>query len=118
MPRENVSKQGLPKTCERVCKQFKNLIMKWKIIFSILFVVMIGIYNSRAQTQIISRKVIDDKNQPLAKATVKVKNGKAGTSTDDQGKFSLSVSSLTVDLEISFTGCETVEQKVNNGDEP
>ena len=92
--------------------------MKWKIIFSILFVVMIGIYNSRAQTQIISGKVIDDKNQPLAKATVKVKNGKAGTSTDDEGKFSLSVSSLPVDLEISFTGYETVEQKVNNGDEP
>ena len=90
--------------------------MKWKIIFSILSVAMIGIYNSRAQTQIISGKVTDDKNQPLANATVKVKNGKAGTFTDQQGKFSLSVSLVPVNLEISFTGYETVEQKVNNGD--
>jgi len=70
-----------------------------------------------AQTKNISGKVVDEKNQPLVKATVKVKDGTPATETDEHGKFTLSVPSLPVSLEISHTEHETVEWKVNNEDE-
>jgi outer membrane receptor protein involved in Fe transport len=91
--------------------------MKWKPIFLIAFVSIAVMHRAIAQTQHISGKVVDDKNQPLAKTTVKVKNGTLATETDDQGKFSLSVPSLPVNLEVSHTEYETASWKVNNGDE-
>jgi outer membrane receptor protein involved in Fe transport len=87
--------------------------MKWKPIFLMAFVSIAAICAS-AQTKNISGKVVDDKNQPLAKATVKVKDGTPTTETDERGKFTLSVASLPVSLEISHTEHETVDWKVNN----
>ena len=90
--------------------------MKWKPILAFMLVSFVAIC-ATAQTKSISGKVVDDKNQPLAKATVKVKDGTLTTETDEQGRFKLSVLSLPVDLEISHAEHETVEQKVTNEDE-
>ena len=90
--------------------------MKWKPIFVIVFVSIVAM-RATAQIKNISGKVVDDKNQPLAKATVKVKDGTSTTETDEQGKFTLPVPSLPVNLEISHAEYQTVEWKVNNGDD-
>ena len=90
--------------------------MKWKPIFVIVFVSIVAM-RATAQIKNISGKVVDDKNQPLAKATVKVKDGTSTTETDEQGKFTLPVPSLPVNLEISHAEYQTVEWKVNNDDE-
>jgi outer membrane receptor protein involved in Fe transport len=91
--------------------------MKWKPILLVAFVSMLAITRAMAQTKNISGKVVDDKNQPLAKATVKVKEGTVITETDEQGKFTLSVPSLPINLEISHAEHETIERKVNSEDE-
>ena len=90
--------------------------MKWKPIFLIAFVSIVAM-RATAQTKNISGKVVDDKNQPLAKATVKIKDGTPTTETDEQGKFNLTVSTLPVNLEISHTEYESVQWNVINGDE-
>ncbi|NJO24729.1 MAG: carboxypeptidase-like regulatory domain-containing protein, partial [Bacteroidia bacterium] len=53
--------------------------------------------------------MINDKSQPVARASVKIKNTLDGAITDEQGKFSLPAPTLPVTLEISSVGFETEE---------
>jgi len=66
---------------------------------------------SQSQPVTVTGKVTNEKNEPLPFATVKVKNGKEGTKTDEQGRFSLTVASLPVLLEITST--EYNPEKIN-----
>ena len=64
----------------------------------------------------VTGKVIDKKeNKPVAGATVQVKGTPSiGTTTDENGNFSLKVPSLNVTLEVSSVGLFTQEIKLNN----
>jgi outer membrane receptor protein involved in Fe transport len=77
----------------------------------------IGCIAALSQNKFITGKVTNEKNEPLAKATVKVKNGKEGTLTDDMGKFSLTVVLLPVTLVISFAELNPEEVTVTTAGE-
>ncbi|MEO6732465.1 MAG: TonB-dependent receptor [Ferruginibacter sp.] len=57
-----------------------------------------------AQNQAVTGKVTDEKGVGIAKASVIVKGGKTGTSTDENGVFDLSVPSATKAVVISSQG--------------
>lgn len=65
-----------------------------------------------AQSKTVTGKVTDEKNEPVAGASVKIKNGTGGTITDAMGKFSLQVASLPVTLLFSHQEFIPVEKPV------
>lgn len=67
--------------------------------------------NIYAQTVPITGTVVDENGQPLVGAGVKSKDGKAGTTSDVNGKFSIRVSVGTT-LTISFIGYAPLDVKV------
>jgi len=56
----------------------------------------------------VTGKVVDDKGQPLAGASIRIKGSNTGTTTDTSGVFSLEVPDNTI-LIISFLGYESRE---------
>ena len=58
----------------------------------------------QAQTTTISGTVRDKEGQPLSNASVAVKNGGPATTTNQNGQFSLTLSTQNPVLVISFTG--------------
>lgn len=69
-----------------------------------------------SQNQTITGRITNEAKEPLANASVTVKNMKTGASADKDGRFSLTVSSLPVTLEISSVGYVTREVAVTNTD--
>src|SRR3569833_818043 len=65
-----------------------------------------------AQTKKISGTVVDENNQPLPGATVKVKSGTAAA-TDTEGKFTINEPAATNVLLISFVGYNNQEVQIN-----
>ncbi len=61
--------------------------------------------------KIIKGKISDEKGQPLAGVSVKVKDAKSGTYTNESGEFFLEVADNAI-LEISYVGFESVEVTV------
>jgi len=61
-----------------------------------------------AQNRIISGKVTDERGVPVSNATVQVKGGNKGTSTDDAGNFTISVGpkAILIVSSISFASQE------------
>src|SRR6186713_1876143 len=61
-----------------------------------------------AQNRIISGKVTDERGVPVSNATVQVKGGNKGTSTDDAGSFTISVGpkAILIVSSISFASQE------------
>ncbi len=57
----------------------------------------------------ISGKVTDGKGDPIANASVTVKGSKVGTTTNDEGNFTLSLTANAKTLVISAVGSETKE---------
>ncbi len=49
-----------------------------------------------AQTRTVTGKVTDEKGDPIPFATIKVKNGKQGTTADDNGNYSIKVANGTI----------------------
>ncbi|WEK36035.1 MAG: TonB-dependent receptor [Candidatus Pseudobacter hemicellulosilyticus] len=70
------------------------------------------IFSSADTVRPIKGTVLDDKGNPLAGASITIKNADGGASTDADGKFQLSVSSDRQVLVISFTGFQTRELMV------
>ncbi|WP_165044081.1 SusC/RagA family TonB-linked outer membrane protein [Dysgonomonas sp. ZJ709] len=62
----------------------------------------------------IKGKIIDETGEPLIGVTVKVKNSTAGTITDVDGNFSLTVPGSTSVLEISYVGYLTQNITIGN----
>ncbi len=58
--------------------------------------------------------VRDERGEPLAGATVRVKSGSAGTSTDASGKFTIEAEEGDM-LVVSYTGYTTIEVTVGSG---
>ena len=74
--------------------------------FLILILATTSLY---AQTKTITGTVKDDKGNGLPGASVIEKTSKAGTKTDVNGKFSLSVPATAKTITISFIGMDTKE---------
>lgn len=69
-----------------------------------------------AQSITLAGSVQDESDIPLAGVSVLVKGTKAGTMTDGDGKFSISVKSLPVTLAFSFLGMEADDLVVNSSE--
>ena len=67
----------------------------------------------QAQTKVtVSGTVTDQSGEPLIGVSVLDKNTKAGTATDVDGNFTVTVNKGTV-LQFSYVGCKPAEYKVN-----
>jgi TonB-linked SusC/RagA family outer membrane protein len=86
-----------------------------KSLFVFCLLLCCGYINVYAQQKVaISGSVVNENGQPLAGATV-VENSTSNTIlTDQQGHFSLSVSSGNTSLEVSYTGYTTAVVPVND----
>jgi TonB-linked SusC/RagA family outer membrane protein len=61
----------------------------------------------------VKGRVVNENGEPVAGASVKIKGTDIGTSTNENGEFTLNVSDSNMVLVISGTNIETVEVKIN-----
>lgn len=67
-----------------------------------------------SQTKTISGVINDESGKPVAGASVKVVQTKVGTTTNENGRFKLSLPAGNATLEISYVGFETQRIKITN----
>lgn len=81
--------------------------MKLKFLLGFLFFITLSI----AQTGTVSGTILDKEfdNEPLPFANITIKGTTQGSSTDDQGKFSISLKPGSYTLVIAYLGYETAE---------
>lgn len=73
--------------------------------------------SSPSQVERVTGKILDDvTGNPLAGASVAVKDSKQVTTTDGKGVFSLSVTSLNIMVVASYVGYETQELRVKRNE--
>lgn len=84
---------------------------KLLMIFIGLFVVMSSLL---AQTRVITGKVFDEKGAPIANASVLVKGTTVGTTTKDDGSFSLNVPASAKELVIASVNYAKQEIKITS----
>src|ERR1700748_2267162 len=83
-----------------------------KYVFLLFFVLSAAA--AFAQSNVVSGKVFDETNQPLAGATVTVKGTQKSAGTDANGNFRLTgLSNGTITLQVSFVGYKTTEKIVS-----
>ncbi len=88
--------------------------MKFKTNLLLLAVLSIGFLSSRAQDFSVSGKIKNSvTGEPLAGATVAIKNSRTSTFTDNAGSFTIQVPSAGSVLVISFVGMKTSEQAIH-----
>ncbi|WP_315817895.1 TonB-dependent receptor plug domain-containing protein [Paraflavitalea speifideaquila] len=73
------------------------------------FLFLLALQVARAQDKIITGTISDEKNVPLAGASVSVKGAKSGVSTDAVGNFRITVPASTTALVITYVGYEQAE---------
>jgi TonB-linked SusC/RagA family outer membrane protein len=71
--------------------------------------------NAGSQNRLVSGRVLDAKNQPLAGATVAEKGGKRSVLTTNDGSFKISVSGDGAVLVVSYVGYQTQETAASSG---
>ena len=59
---------------------------------------------SQAQTKTITGKILDEKGNPVAGASIVVKGGTAGTTTDATGHYKLNAPAGTTTVVVSYIG--------------
>ena len=64
----------------------------------------------------ITGKIVSDAGVPLVGASIKLKGSSIGTSTDENGKFILSVPATGSVLEFSFVGYESIELTIKSNE--
>ncbi|HEY1113674.1 MAG TPA: carboxypeptidase-like regulatory domain-containing protein, partial [Chitinophagaceae bacterium] len=79
-----------------------------------VFLSMFFFLSSLAQERVLTGTVRDDKQAPLAGATVSVKETKAMTTTDANGQFSIRVGANGKTLVISYVGMEAREVAIGS----
>lgn len=80
--------------------------------FSVLFILLVSAGLAQAQSS-VSGKIANERGEPLAGASVRVKNSGTGTTTNEEGSFSMNVTSLNVTLVVSSVGFKTKEIHLN-----
>ncbi|MEJ5056507.1 SusC/RagA family TonB-linked outer membrane protein [Sphingobacterium sp. MYb382] len=89
-----------------------NLLARYVMTFTLLLVSCMVM----AQTRVLSGKVVDEIDAPLAGATLKIKGGTQATLSDQEGNFSLTVPTTAQWLEVSFIGYTTKEVPIAGGE--
>jgi TonB-linked SusC/RagA family outer membrane protein len=89
------------------------ILSKRKYAFMLLLVLISGI-KTIAQTSTIKGKVTDEQMQPLPGVTVLVKGTTTGTSTDNNGEYSLAVADRNGTLVVSYIGYISKEVAISN----
>lgn len=85
--------------------------MKLKLIITFLLIAVIGYaQNKGTLTGTLTDK--DLNNEPLPFANVAVKGTNTGVTTDETGKYNLSLEAGTYTIQFSFLGYETIEEKI------
>jgi hypothetical protein len=84
--------------------------MKLKFLFFILFICSTVLAQKGTISGVLTDK--DMNNEPLPFANVQIKGTTIGTTTDENGKYSLNVESGNYTLQLSFLGYETIEVPV------
>jgi TonB-linked SusC/RagA family outer membrane protein len=90
--------------------------MRKKALNKILLLV-IGVFiffHSHAQQKTVTGSVLDEKGQPLSGATITVKGFKTATTTDANGKFTLTIPPGGKSLVVSFVGMADREVAIGN----
>src|SRR5687768_2516089 len=78
------------------------------------FLCVLFVSLSYAQERVVTGRVTDESGLPLFKATVDLQGGRATTTTDANGNFSLSVPANATALVISYVGMQTQTVSINN----
>src|SRR5215204_2865560 len=68
-----------------------------------------------AQDRVITGKITDENGQPVMRSTVQVKGTNVGTTTTDDGSFSLQVHVNARTLVVSFIGMANKEVSLRSG---
>ncbi|MCA6422111.1 MAG: TonB-dependent receptor [Flavobacterium sp.] len=85
--------------------------MKLKLIVTFLLLTVLGFAQNKGTiTGTLTDK--DLNNEPLPFANVMLKGTSIGVTSDDKGKYSISVDAGTYTIQFSFLGYETIEEKV------
>lgn len=105
----DISVQNAP-LAETLTRLFRNTDLTYKLLGSNLVVVMSN--NPERQDIRITGKVTNENNEPIPGVSVQVKNGNAGTSTDANGAYALTVDDNAV-LKFSSIGYSDLEVSVN-----
>ncbi len=74
----------------------------------------ISITNIKSTAETITGTIIDNKGQPLPGVTIKIKNATTGTTSDVNGKYTISVPDAKTVLTFSMIGFETQEITVGS----
>lgn len=85
-----------------------------KKLFSTLILLLLGAQLLLAQSGSIKGRILDDKGEPVAGATVRVKGTNKGTVTDANGNFRVNAEDGAL-LVISAIGLKQTEQAANDG---
>jgi outer membrane receptor protein involved in Fe transport len=91
--------------------------MKKSFLITMLICLIGQVIFSQTPNATITGKITNDKYEPVPFATIKVKNGKEATKTDDLGKFTIKVASLPAVLLITSASYDDKEVPVTNADE-
>jgi TonB-dependent SusC/RagA subfamily outer membrane receptor len=67
-----------------------------------------------AQSRVVTGKITDDRNVPVANASITVKGGTIGTTSNEQGDFSLTVPANATALIVSSIGYSPYEISITN----
>jgi TonB-linked SusC/RagA family outer membrane protein len=95
--------------------QRKRLLLQSLFPFLLLFSMLLpAAVSSQDATKIISGTVADESGNPLAGASITVKNSTAGTTSDEKGYFSLRVPAGAKDIVVSIVGYLQQERKISN----
>ena len=91
--------------------------MKRRILLLLLITCITSSMYSQSTPVVVHGKITGEKNEPLGNASVKIKNNKAGTISDNSGGFRLTAGSLPVTLIISHVNYSEKEMIVENANE-
>ncbi|MDQ3308518.1 MAG: carboxypeptidase-like regulatory domain-containing protein, partial [Gemmatimonadota bacterium] len=92
----------------------KNLSLKCPHLLVVCVLTMFGLHTSLlAQQTTVRGRVVSANDQPIAGATIAVRGGAGSTSSDAQGRFTLSVPGPAAVLVVSRVGYATGEVSLN-----
>lgn len=96
-----------------------NFMMKHLIVRLLLFCLfaMASHFGAYAQNRVVTGIVYDENKVPVPGATIKVKGFAAGTTSDNAGKFSLSLPASAAILQVSYVGYNSQELNVSGRDQ-
>ncbi len=86
--------------------------------FPFLLCMLFAVCSAFGQNRAITGKVTDEKNNPIANASVTVKGTAQGTTTNEAGQFTLTIASSVTTLVVSSVGYATAEVNIRNDNNP